>query len=766
MRFSYSKIPTELKEMNRWVLWKIGTTDKGKKTKMPINAKTGSYAKSNDNTTWCDFNTAKRNCDVFNCDGLGFMLGNGVFGVDLDFHDTTDERTFEKHKEEFITTLQSYTEYSQSGKGIHIICKGVLPIGNRRKGDIEMYDNARFFALTGDVVDGTEDFEMCDRTSEIATLHEKYLQEKTAQYTFRNEYNNNYGIKLLSDREVLDKAMQSKNGNLFNLLYNGSWEGVYPSQSEADASLCMMLAFWSNKDKAQMDRIFRRSNLYRKKWDERRGQKTYGEYVLDNAIAKCTDTFVAHEYDNSVEFNVSSGKTELKKEYALDDTGNAERFVDTFGSVLKYNIDLKSWVIFDGKTWVRDYKQQVKKYADSLIERMKEECLKEEDKDLQREKARNIKHISSTNGKDAMLKEAIHLLEVATKNYDYDKQDYLINCRNGIVDLRNGTLFEHDKELMLSKNTNVEVDLNGTPTQFIKFLNDIFCGDIELVNFMQKAIGYSLTGYTREQCLFQHIGNGSNGKSVLFNVIYEMMGSYALNIQVESILQKGANGGGNANPDIARLNGVRFVRTTEPSDGQRFNEGLIKQLTGADVITARNLYADFFDFIPKFKLWIACNHRINVRGTDKGIWRRMKVVEYKRTFEGSEIDYNLEEKLKLELPQILGWAVKGAVKWYNEGLGNNAAVEIATQEYRNAMDLVGQFLSECAIVDNNGKEKSSDIYNEFKIWAKNGNEWIMSQQKFGLEMSKRFDKKCIAGSNYYYGIALKKNAYVFIKEGK
>ena len=318
--------------------------------------------------------------------------------------------------------------------------------------------------------------------------------------------------------------------------------------------------------------------------------------------------------------------------------------------------------------------------------------------------------------------------------------------------------------LFRSKNTNIDVDLNGTPTLFIKFLHDIFSGDTELVDFMQKAIGYSLTGHTKEQCLFQHIGNGSNGKSVLFNVIYDMLGSYALNIQVESILQKGANGGANANPDIARLNGVRFVRTTEPSDGQRFNEGLIKQLTGADVITARNLYADFFDFVPKFKLWIACNHRINVRGTDKGIWRRMKIIEYKRTFEGSEIDYDLEDKLKNELPQILGWAVKGAQLWYKNGLGKNTAVEIATQEYRNAMDLVGQFLDDCVVASANGKEKSSDIYNEFKNWAKNGNEWVMSQQKFGIEMAKRFDKKCIGGSNYYYGLTLKSKSYVFIKE--
>ena len=766
MRFNYSKVPRELKEMNRWVLWKIGIGKSGKPTKIPINAKTGSFAKSNDTNTWSDFKTATMYCDVYGCDGLGFMLGNGVFGVDLDFHENTNEKQFEQRKDEFIAKLCSYTEYSQSGKGIHIICKGNLPLGNRRKGDIEMYDNARFFALTGDVVEGTEDFDIEDRTFEIEELHTKYLKDVEPDYIYKAErnYGNYTQVVSLTDAQVLEKALQSKNGNLFNLLYYGQWDGLYPSQSEADASFCLMLAFWTNKDKGQMDRIFRRSGLYRPKWDERRGQKTYGEYVLDNAISKCTDTFVAIQHDKSMDFDVNSGKTQTKKQYDLNDTGNAERFVDTFGNVIKYNIDCKSWLIYDGKTWVRDFKQQVKKFADNLIERMKEECWKEQNEDIRKEQLKNIKHLSSTNGKDAMIKEAVHMQQVATKNYDYDTQNYLLNCKDGVYDLRTCDVIPHDSKLMLSKNTNIEVDMHNQPKLFIKFLHDIFCGDTQLVQWIHKAIGYSLTGFTKEQCLFQHIGNGSNGKSVLFNVLYNLLGTYALNIQVESILQKSSSNGGNASPDIARLNGVRFVRTTEPEHGQRFNEGLIKQLTGADIITARNLYADFFEFVPKFKLWIACNNRIIVRGTDKGIWRRMRIIEYKKSFEGDEIDYNLEDNLEKELPQILGWAIKGAMRWYKEGLGMTVAVEQATNDYKNAMDLIAIFFDENMIENPNARVKAGDVYTEYKNWAKNGNEWIMSQQKFGTELAKRYQKKVVAGTTYYYGIDFKKNSYVYIGE--
>lgn len=767
MIFNYDKIPTDLRNLNRWVLWKLSKDKHNRTTKIPINAKTGYGAKSNDSETWTSFDYAINQIEKYNCNGLGFMLGNGYFGVDID-HEIDNKELIN----EFVDTLQSYTEISQSGEGIHIICKGILPVGARRKGHIEMYDSARFFALTGNVI--KDDYEIVDRTKEIKELHEKYIEPKVVTpivpqggYVFKKEYSGNKVVANLTDKQVLDKAMESKNGALFNCLYYGQWEGLnYPSQSEADASFCSLLAFWCGKRGEQIDRIFRNSGLMRSKWDEKRGALTYGEKTINEAINKCKDVYMVNDNATNINFNPQTGLSrKTHKDYDLNDTGNAQRFVDRFGDGIKYNFDNKCWVIWDGKTWVKDIKQIVKSKVDIMIEEMKEDVVNESSDKIASELLKNIKRLSSNSGKEAMLKEAMHIGDIPTINADYDKFKYLLNCANGIVDLKNGTIIPHDKKYMMSKNTNIVCDLDNEPTLWKKTINDIFKGSTELIKFVKKAVGYSLTGDTKEQCLFQCYGNGSNGKSVFLNTLYRCLGDYIINSQVDSILTR-HNASNGASSDIARMNGARFVRTNEPSEGARFNEGLIKQLTGGDTITARFLYGGEFEFQPEGKIWIACNSKINVRGTDKGIWRRMRLIPFEATFEGKNNDKNLETKLLLELPQILGWCVKGCLLWQKEGLEMPKEVEEATKEYREEMDIVETFCKDCVLERHGAREKASDVFNNYRTWAKNGNEYVMTQSKFGKELSKRYVKKHIGGYVYYLNIKLKTNMtpYIYEKE--
>lgn len=765
MRFDYKKVPNEMKILKRWVLWKIRKLEDGKTTKIPVNPMNGYGAKSNDDKTWTTFDEAIKKVDFYNCDGLGFMLGNGYFGIDID-HAINNKELID----EFIESLKSYTEKSQSCEGIHIICKGVLPIGNRRKGNIEMYDSVRFFALTGNVLN---DYPLAERTEEVKTLWNKYLNPQAIEarggYIYKQEdimpKGKRFTIRLSND-EIINKAMESKNSALFNCLYYGQWEGLYPSQSEADAAFCSLLAFWCGKNASQMDEIFRSSQLYREKWDMKRGQKTYGEITIENAIKNCRDTYKPSEVDNTKVYNPKTGETIVKKDYDLTDTGNAQRFIDKFGENIRYNFDNKYWMIWDGKTWIKDSIQIVKNKVDLLIEEMKEEVVAEPNEKFAQEMFRNVKHLSSNSGKEAMLKEAMHIGKTPVRNCDFDKDAFLLNCENGIVNLKTGQILPHDRKYMMSKNTHIEVDMDNEPQVWIKCLNDIFLQSKELVNYVHKSVGYSLTGSTKEQCFFQCYGLGSNGKSVFFNTIMYILGDYVLNSQVDSILTRGKSSSGNASPDIARMNGARFVRTNEPEEGARFNEGLVKQLTGSDIITARFLYGGDFEFRPEFKLWIACNYKIGVRGTDKGIWRRMRLIPFEATFEGKNDDKELDSKLKKELPQILGWAVKGCLLWQKEGLKMPSEVEKATSEYRQDMDIVDKFLKDCVKVVQNGREKASDVFSAYKKWAINGNEWCMSQSKFGTELAKKFEKKNIRGYIYYVGFILKENdmSYVYSKE--
>lgn len=759
--YDYSLIPNEMKNEKRWVLWK-----KENGTKLPLNAKNGNLAQSNNEKTWSDFNFANQvfTKQLIKCDGLGFMLGGDFVGIDIDFK-SEKENDFNNVKNDILNAINSYTEYSQSGKGIHIICKGVLPKGSRRKNFLEMYDSGRFFALTGNVYQNRN--EIFYREKELTDIYNKYLGNQTTQntysYTFVKDRDYEYS---LTDDEIINKALKSKNKGKFSLLWNGEWEGVYESHSHADLAFASFLAFWSNKDKTQMDRIFRKSGLMREKWDRKQSGTTYGSIVLDKAIEGCKETYSTLPKNNSVEniqYDSETGEVRLNKRYDLSDTGNAKRFFDLYGDNIKYNFTNKMWLIFDGKTWLNDNSEQVKKFTNLMIDKMQKELENINDKEYQVVFAKNLKHLSSTSGKEAMLKEFKHLVPIS--NNELDTQDYYLNCKNGVVDLRNGLILPHNKDYFMSKNTNCEVSFD-TPTLWLKTLNDIFENNAELINYIQLALGYTLTGYIKEQILFECIGNGSNGKSVLFNTIYKMLGDYSVNIQIESILTKTFSSSGNASPDIAKLSGARFVRTNEPSENARFNEGLVKQLTGGDVITARFLYGNEFDFTAKFKLWIACNNKIIIRGNDNGIWRRIRLIAFNRQFDEKDADKDLEIKLLGELPQILGWCVKGAIKYFENGLITPDIVIQAVNEYKKEMDLVAKFIEEKCSINAKYKIKSSDLYNEYKTWAKITNEWEMNATRFGREISKKFEKIRIGGGIYYKGIDLlvKHQGYVYESE--
>ena len=254
-------IPEELKRLKQWVCW-AGD-------KIPKNPYTGQNAQSNNPETWSDFETACKAVEKYRFDGVGFQFANGYFGVDLD-HCLEDV----DFVDEFVETLQSYTEFSRSQNGIHIICKGKLPDGRRRRGNVEMYCTGRYFIVTGNLYN--EKYKAIKDCSEtIKVLHSKYLFEETPKVAPRV-----FQAVDLSDQEIIDKARNCKTGGVFQLLYSGQWQGIYSSQSEADLALCNHLAFWCQKDAQKMDRIFRTSGLMRDKWDKFRGQYTYGHLIV------------------------------------------------------------------------------------------------------------------------------------------------------------------------------------------------------------------------------------------------------------------------------------------------------------------------------------------------------------------------------------------------------------------------------------------------------------------------------------------------------
>lgn len=277
MSTNYERIPEELKILKQWVCWRAD--------KSPVNPNNpDKLGKSNDPETWSDFETAMRTAKVRNL-GIGFMFANGYFGVDIDKCIT--DGVLSDVASDIIKTMDSYTEYSPSGTGIHIIAKGTIPPNDRRNGHIEMYNSGRYFTMTGNVIDDGHD-EVCARSDEAEIVHTKYIKRpgKTKEEPTRNAVQ-----VTLGEDEIIRKASASKQGYKFNNLLRGSWQGDYKSQSEAEQGFCNMLAFWTQKDFNLMDSIFRTSGLYRKKWDEKHGKDTYGNLTLQKAIRDCRDMY-------------------------------------------------------------------------------------------------------------------------------------------------------------------------------------------------------------------------------------------------------------------------------------------------------------------------------------------------------------------------------------------------------------------------------------------------------------------------------------------
>lgn len=278
----YRDIPNELKGLDRWVVYKLfWEEDRGKYTKKPFNARTGGMAQSNNPSTWCDYQTAKDVAYLY--DGLGFMLGDGIFGVDIDGVDLNDPIV-----NEVITTLNSYAEVSPSGKGIHVICKGSKPQGACRKGNFECYDKGRFFTMTGKVIQSYTTLRDCTET--IKPLFNKYLMKEEPKRPISTLLGSNQ-FESLSDSEVLEKASKYSK---FNDLYYYGWG--CGDASRDDMALVDYLIFWTGGSSTQIDRLFRESALMRPKWNRRQSGRTYGEITINKCLSTYTGGFYNPHY--------------------------------------------------------------------------------------------------------------------------------------------------------------------------------------------------------------------------------------------------------------------------------------------------------------------------------------------------------------------------------------------------------------------------------------------------------------------------------------
>lgn len=437
------------------------------------------------------------------------------------------------------------------------------------------------------------------------------------------------------------------------------------------------------------------------------------------------------------------------------DLGNSQRIINSFGDIIRYCGTWKKWLMWNDQygAWQIDDSGKVLRLARKTIQNIFEEASGLDDSNERKKIVTWGLASESATRIQAMVKLAESGEGIAISPSDLDRNPWLLSCQNGTIDLRTGQLKEYDKSDLITKVIPVTFDSNAKCPKWLSFLDRIMAGNERLISFLQRAVGYTLTGDTREQCFFILHGCSANGKSVFIKTIGTLLGDYAQAASFETFLSK--KQGNIANNDIARMQGKRFISAVEAEENRRLAENVIKQVTGKDVVAARFLYAEYFEFLPQFKIFLATNHKPKINCNDPAIWRRVKLVPFAVKIPEEEQVLDLGKQLEAELSGILNWAVDGCLEWQRNGLRTPEEVVIATQEYRNEMDTINEFLGECCTLLPNLKAKPTDLYTAYKRHCELNGESFLSMKEFGRSLNDKGYKTTRShGNTWRLGIGL------------
>lgn len=432
----------------------------------------------------------------------------------------------------------------------------------------------------------------------------------------------------------------------------------------------------------------------------------------------------------------------------LTDLGNGQRFARQHKGNTRYCHERGRWFHFNGARWVLDKLGETKRKAKLTVGEMYREIRPGMDEERRKAIAKHAARSEGDQKIKAMLSMAESEPDIPILEKDFDGNTWLLNVANGTLDLRTQELRDHRANDYCTKLAPVIFDPQATCPQWDTFLNEIMDGNTDLISFLQRAIGYSLTGNTKEQCFFLFYGAGANGKSTLLQCIANLLGDYWQRSQSEMLLL-GQFGRGIPN-DIARLKGVRFCSVVEVEQGRKLAESLVKSLTGGDTVTARFLRAEFFEFMPEFKMFIGSNPKPVIKGTDLAIWRRIRLVPFTVSIAPERQDKELGEKLKEEMSGILNWALAGCRAWQEDGLGAPQEVESATSEYQQESDILGQFLEECTFEEAGSVTSGTALWMEYKQWAEANGERLVTSRVFKAAIQEKGFERVRRNTGYHY----------------
>ena len=711
----------DLKAEARWVCY---TADK-----VPINAKTGKAASSTNPDTWTTYDVALTAVARHGCAGVGMVFtGDGIVGIDLDDclvkidDDTYERNTYAKH---LMNLVDAYTEVSPSGTGIHIIGLATIPksIKTRLNGiGVEIYDRARYFTITGEMVEGcTTDIvsvqhivdDVMDSLNDtprdtLTTLPDATTPpDKWVEAVMRRRVD--------AAKRMVENAVDGDRH--FARIKAGTLMGGYMAGAER-------IGHHLYTDDDIIDAIF---DARKPSDDARRKERkaiadgiAYGRtQPIDipappAVVPPKPMTMPAEEPALEIHFDAP------RRDYHLTDIGNGLRFVDAVGDRLRYVAEWKAWTVWDGRRWAHGDDAAVMKLAHKVALSIYDDISKEDDEKKRKDLIKWAQQSESALRIDAMLKSARPYLTVSASQFD--THPHLLTVANGTVNLRTGELLPHRMSDMMTKMIDVDFDAHAQAPRWRRFLHTVMDERDDLVDYLQVATGYTITGSTDEHCLFFLYGVGANGKSTFLEALRHVIGEYYVTTSVEALLATDYTGG--ATPYVAGLQGMRYAMASEMPEGRRFNESLVKDITGGGTLTARHLYGQPFQFTPSHTLWISGNYRPRITGTDEGIWRRLRVIPFEVSIPEAQRRpmTDMLAEFHEERQGILAWMIHGAVRWYDWGLPKVDAVDRATMEYRGEEDLVARYIAERCVMHKDASVVKSKLFEDWQAWTQRENE--------------------------------------------
>ena len=762
LNFNPSAIADELKTTDQWCCWRTEIRDGKKPTKIPVNAKTGRKAKSNDKTTWTPFAEAVSYYQNHKeaIDGIGFFFSeDGPYtGIDLD--DCVKDGELNQKTEAVVKKFNSYTDISPSKSGLHIIIRAKKPGDRCRTGKVdwcehvEIYDTLRYFTFTGSVFNGYNKIE--ERQEELTNFYNQLFPKKDSGNGKRKTASNANARHWVSDtktspsnEDIVTTAMLSKNSSKFTALWNGNTSG-YSSHSEADMAFCQILAFWTGKDKSRMDKLFRQSGLYRQKWE----REDYRQRTINKAIQQQSEVYeptvkkkaiFGKSKEHTTETDSTDNSVPKSKNNSADIVSSSD--APTAEEVAGNFLNEEFWNESENATTLRFWKDDWYQWSGRHYKRLQTSDLKASiskflfkipDRAVSKGFVNNI--IQALTG--FCLVSSEHTPPVWLED-DLESKSLTqtLSFKNGWMDFEaflentDPPFEKHNPRLFNTITLPYEFDQEATCPMFIKFLKQNLENDFERVSILQEFTGYCLTQDTTRHKFLMIKGEAGTGKSTFLDIITDLFGQDNVsNVPLAGFGQRFA---------LQRTLGKFANIVSEVGELDTVAEGILKQFTAGDKMQFEKKYRQPTENFPSARVIIATNTLPRFLDRSSGIWRRLILMPFRVRVDSPDSNISVDRKLrqkirKEELSGVFNWAIQGLARLKkNEQFSQSSVCDKAKGIYKEESNPASMFLNETI---KKGSEEdfilTNDLYSEYSDFCEASGFHPLNKSNFGREIQR------------------------------